>query len=516
MAYTWPSSLLLFLFLPCICAYFTLRKPAATLPLPPGPKRLWSSKTVLPGNSRYPWITYAREWKELYGDLIYIHVLGNPIIILNSATCVSDLLEKRSANYSSRPTRTMVVDLIGWDWLFSSMVYGTFWKRHRSLFNKHFPTGGSSVYRQVQQKEIHTLLRRLLDKPDSFRAHVRRAAASIILNITYGISIDEEVDENGDNYVTLADKALTSLSKAGIFGTYLVDYLPWLKHAPAWLPFRRQASIWRNTVREMVDRPFEMVQTKMKQGTAVSSIVAQELENISSGLPAETVEVIKNMAATTYAAGSDTTVSAILSLFLAMALHPEVQDKAQRELDSVLEGRLPVHDDRAQLPYIQCICLELLRWQPVTPLGLAHFVTEDDEYRGYRLPKGSTVLANVWGILHDPEVYPDPLVFNPDRFEDAEKNAREGLNENPDAAFGFSRRSCPGKVFASDMLWIAAAQILSVFRITKAKDERGQIIEPDIDYTSQLLSHPNPFRCSVTPRSREAEALVLQTMLEDL
>ena len=46
--------------------------------------------------------------------------------------------------------------------------------------------------------------------------------------------------------------------------------------------------------------------------------------------------------------------------------------------------------------------LKLLRWNPVTPLGLAHYVSQDDEYQGYRIPKGTTVLPNVWAILHDP------------------------------------------------------------------------------------------------------------------
>jgi hypothetical protein len=49
-----------------------------------------------------------------------------------------------------------------------------------------------------------------------------RAAAAIILQITYGIQIDEQVDEDGDNYVSLADKAMSKLARAGLFGTYMV------------------------------------------------------------------------------------------------------------------------------------------------------------------------------------------------------------------------------------------------------------------------------------------------------
>lgn len=90
-------------------------------------------------------------------------------------------------------------------------------------------------------------------------------------------------------------------------------------------------------------------------------------------------------------------MSAIASFFLAMVLFPDIQQKAQDEIDSVVgTNRLPAFADKSSLPYISCIVWECLRWNPVTPMSLSHFTTEDDEYKGYRIPKGSTVLPNVW------------------------------------------------------------------------------------------------------------------------
>lgn len=82
---------------------------------------------------------------------------------------------------------------------------------------------------------------------------------------------------------------------------------------------------------------------------------------------------------------------------MAMAIHPEVQRKAQAELDSVVgPDRLPEHADRDALPYINAIVKEALRYQNVTPLGVVHRSMADDEYNGYFLPKGTLVLPNVW------------------------------------------------------------------------------------------------------------------------
>lgn len=82
-----------------------------------------------------------------------------------------------------------------------------------------------------------------------------------------------------------------------------------------------------------------------------------------------------------------------------MTIHPEIQQRAQAELDLVIGcQRLPEYSDRPALPFIDCLTWECLRWNPVTPLGLGHYTTEDDIYNGYLIPKGTTVFPNVWWV----------------------------------------------------------------------------------------------------------------------
>ena len=80
-----------------------------------------------------------------------------------------------------------------------------------------------------------------------------------------------------------------------------------------------------------------------------------------------------------------------------MPSHPEIQARAHEELDRVVgRERMPDLSDRDSLPYISAIYKEVQRFHPVVPLGVPHASTEEDEYKGYRIPKGSVMVPNVW------------------------------------------------------------------------------------------------------------------------
>ena len=82
-----------------------------------------------------------------------------------------------------------------------------------------------------------------------------------------------------------------------------------------------------------------------------------------------------------------------------MTQYPEVQRKAQLELDTVIgQDRLPEFSDLESLPYIRAMVKELLRWHIVAPIALPHRIVADDEYNGYLLPGDAIVLVNIWYV----------------------------------------------------------------------------------------------------------------------
>jgi cytochrome P450 len=96
-------------------------------------------------------------------------------------------------------------------------------------------------------------------------------------------------------------------------------------------------------------------------------------------------------------AGADTTACTLVGFVQAMLVFPEVQEKAQEELDKVIgSSRLPTIDDMESLPYIRACVKETIRWMPTTILGAPHGLMQDDSYMGYRIPANATVICNVW------------------------------------------------------------------------------------------------------------------------
>ncbi|KAF8868343.1 cytochrome P450 [Infundibulicybe gibba] len=485
----------------CAALYLASRKVnARRLPLPPGPKGLPFIGNLLDVPGHHQWFVFD-DWAKKYGDFMHINVMGQPIIILGSLKRVNDILEKRSAIYSSRPRMPMVVELMDMTITFGFTPYGANWRLRRRMFHAQYNKSVVKKYQPIQEREASRFLARLLDSPQDLVSHIRGAFTSTIMNISYGI----KVETNDDWFVSNAKTVLEGMAAAGVHGSFLVDFIPILKYYPHWMPgggFRKKAEYWKKANHELTDKPWAIVQERMANGEAVPCVATSLISNLPNDerRPVEE-QAAKDATANGYVGGSDTTLSCVHTFFLAMAMHPEVQKKAQAEIDTVTGGtRLPGFEDREALPYVNAIIKEILRWQIVSPLGTTHASIEEDIYEGYRIPKGSIIIANAWAILHDPVEYPEPEEFRPERFIKDGKLDPARLDPNI-AAFGFGRRICPGR-------FLGISSVLAVFNITAPLDKNGQPVRLKPEMTSGLLSYPVPFDCDISPRSATAESLI--------
>ncbi|KAJ5628173.1 hypothetical protein N7490_010401 [Penicillium lividum] len=484
-------------------------------PLPPGPagKPILGNIADLPAPGAQDWVHWLKH-KDLYGPISSITVMGQTIVILNDSRVAMDLLGKRSALHSSRPNLVFASEMVGWEHIMAMQTYSDRFRAYRKAMHPYLGHEAAvAQYNSLQEIECHRLLSRVLKDPSHLLQHLQTEAGAIILKIAYGYTIEPH---KLDPLVHMAGLALEHFAIAGTPGAWLVDMIPALKYVPAWFPgagFKRKAQAWKKNLENTADIPYAFVQQRMKSDQFEPSYLSNLFK--ADGYPAagsEEETVAKWTAASLYTGGADTTVSSLSTFFMAMTLYPEVQRKAQEEIDRVLgAGRLPKMADRAKLPYIEAVVKETLRWHPVAPMGIPHMSVEDDMYEGYHIPKGSLIMPNIWALTHDPEVYRDPMTFNPERF--LGMDGRDPEMDPRSVVFGFGRRACPGKLLADNTVYLTVSRSLTVFDIGKAI-ENGKEVDVKAEFQPGVISHPVAWKYDVKPRSPAHEALIVSAEKE--
>ncbi|KAL7946416.1 cytochrome P450 [Trichoderma barbatum] len=477
------------------------------LPLPPGPKPL-----PILGNIRDappPGVPEFEHWlsfKDKYGPISSMRVLGRTLIIVHDKDAIIELLEKQSLKTASRPQMEFV-RLCGYDRWLSVMPYNDDHRMYRKFIHQQIGTKIlASRYADIQDIESKRFLLRVLINPNDLFRHIKTEAAAMILKLTYGYAIELY---KPDPLVNLIEQVMINASEAIVPLKWPVDIFPALAHLPDWFPgagFKRLARERRALIDASADIPLDFVKEQMERGTHQQSYTSKLIDVFNiDGKDAEekAAEVIRWTSAVVFAGGADTTVASLMAFVLGMVLNPDVQQKAQEEIDRVVgTDRLPSASDEENLPYVNGVIKEALRFFPVLPMGIPHEAAEEMTIRGYRIPKGAYIRSCVWWFLNDPKTYAEPWKFAPERY-------LEPRNEpDPTDAFGYGRRVCPGKYLAQENLFITVSRTLAVFTLGKAVHEGKPVGFEPKHSTIGGLDHPVEFPYSIVPRSEKHAELI--------
>lgn len=499
-----------------------VRLNAPHVPLPPGPKPLPLLGNVhqMPTKGE-DWLTFS-AWAKQYGDMFYLSIFGKPLIVVNSMQIASDLLDKRSNKYSERPTFEMAGEIMGWSKSVVLSQYGDRLRRYRKLLQSVLGRSAAPRFRPLQEQEARRFARRMMRTPENLVQHIRHNAAAVIMKIGYGY----DVSDTSDRYISIAERALALFAAATVPGAHLLDLMPWLRYFPG-VTTSKAAKEGHAALMEMVERPFGDVKSSLQRASNDESEQHSFVAN-SLRASADDDDHIQWAAASLYAGGADTTVSAVETFFLAMALYPDIQRRAQEEIDRVCtmddQGktrRLPTLDDQSALPYTWAVYQECLRWGVITPCQY-HVARDEDvydlrsskhkgaTYNQVRIPQGTLIVVNAWSILHNPDTYPNPFDFDPTRY--LPSSDPKPQPDPREVAFGWGRRRCPGVAIADDYVFATLCTALATLDISNARTKTGVPINtphPKVEtgmwkYTTGSISHPEPFDVDVVPRSGAA------------
>jgi cytochrome P450 len=350
----------------------------------------------------------------------------------------------------------------------------------------------------------------LLAEPDNWDGHLRRTAASSIMTMVYD---EPPIISGNDQSVRLINDFVARLTRAALPGAHLVEFFPWMMYIPARLaPWRQKAEASYIADSAMFESLFRRVQDRMKEGEIGPNFAATLLDTAERHGLSEREN--SWLAATMFIAGAETTSGVMAWWMLAMVVYPESQKRAQAELDAVVgRDRIPTFADYENLPYIRAMTKEALRWRPVGPVGLPHRSIEDDWYEGHFIPAGTIVIANVWHLNRDPQIYgADAEHFNPARHLDEKGRVAPGPTDSKEGHFmyGFGRRICVGRHVANNSLFINIAMVLWAMNIEPATDARGKPLPIDVHGCVEdgLVVRPIPFEVKFTLRFPEAATML--------
>ncbi|KAL4250967.1 cytochrome P450 family protein [Abortiporus biennis] len=498
------SFIISFVFLLCIFRIIS-RKPRT---LPPGPNGLPFIGNVHQLPIEYQEHAFAQMAKK-YGNIIYLSIFGSPTIIVNSLHTAKLLLNDRSQSYSERPSFILLAELYGFKDLMLTMSYSNIrFRKQKRWIQSALSRTSILRYQPMIKRELAILLANLIQSPQLHVQHIWRYVGGIILESTYG----HRVTTDDDELLQLATTAFTGVGSRP--ADMLVDYFPILKLYPDWLPgggFKRHASWRRKLVMRSLDEPYEAVKRKVKINGSSDCLVGNLIQrSLQDGtLDADELDII-GAGGMLFGAGTETTVSAITTFFLAILRHPEVLQKLQQEMDrAVGKERLPDYEDRQSLPYLEASLLELYRYHTALSCGIPHYTTKDDVFQEYTIPAGSTVIPNIWAMAHSEETYHDPNDFIPERFLNVEASNLADIHPSQ-YTFGFGRRTCPGRDLADCILYITIASIVATLDVRNLKDKSGNDIIPPYSFVSGLARIPKTFEFNVSPRSEKSHSLIFE------
>ncbi|KAJ7076202.1 cytochrome P450 [Mycena belliarum] len=481
--------------------------------LPPGPKGWPIIGNLLQLRGKKSWLQFA-EWRRRYGDIFYINLAGQDTVVISSLEIASELLERRAGIYSDRARNIVAGELLTGGLVFAFSQHNDAWKRQRRGAHEALNKQVVKAYCPLQETEAILLISQYLSSPGEWESHLRRASMSLVHSIMYGLP---PVLDSEDPDILRVNRFTVRALEAAAPGAFLVDSINWLEYLPRWMsPWRRYAEAIFKADSILFDELFEDVRRKVEAGDETPSVASsmirdQESLNLTNREAAW-------VSATLFAGGSGTTPAQLSWFMLAMVLYPEVQRRAQAELDRVVgRGRLPTFKDYDNLPYIRAVVKETLRWNGIAPLSIPHRLSQDDYYEGYFLPKGTLCIVNAWSLHHEKAIYgSNAYEFEPARYlVDDHTELRDALpdtREEGHHGFGFGRRICVGRHVVNNTMFIDIACILWSFHIEPTVNEKGEVFHPDpMDCIDEgLVVRPKPFPCSITPRNEDVESVVLQ------
>lgn len=466
--------------------------------LPPGPTPLPIIGNMLEMYSYPPPSTMAfSAWTQKFGKIYTIWLGNGPAVVVtgykelketfvNDGESYVDKFILNKFNTSFRGGEHGVID-----------TNGNTWKEHRKFALhtlKDFGMGKEAMEASIQLEvdNIEGELKRMEGKEVNVQVHYDMAIGNIINQFLFGIRFD-----NPSKFNEIKKYLDDFFDVQGSMRVYLAYTISWL---PQWMVemltpdvartrdgifgfLEQQIEQHRQEINFELEDSKDFVETFMKE---------QKRREAEGDHDSFSNDQLRNMCFDMWAAGMHTT-SNTLGWLTAFAINNmAAQRKMQEELSEVVGDRMVTMKDKLNLPYTNAFVNEAQRLANLVPVNLPHSTTRDVVLAGHTVPKGTTVIHQISSVLCDPEIFPEPEKFIPERFIDETGSLKKCEELVP---FSIGKRVCLGEGLARMELFLFTANLFNRFEFLAGADGA-----PSLERTYSAVAVVKDFTCRVKTR----------------
>uniref|UniRef100_A0A672ZD81 unspecific monooxygenase n=1 Tax=Sphaeramia orbicularis TaxID=375764 RepID=A0A672ZD81_9TELE len=431
----------------------------------PGPKPIPFFGTMLA--YRKGFINFDEECYKKYGKTWGIFDGRQPVLCITDPAMIKTVLVKECYSFF---TNRRNFRLNGPLYDAVSIAEDDHWKRIRSVLSPSFTSGRLKEMFDIMKHHSSNLVNSMKQKADKDQALELKEffgpySMDVVTSTAFSVDIDS-LNNPSDPFVGNIKKML----KFDLFN-------PLFLAIGTVLFFTTIPKKWKNV---RVDFLQLMIDSQTSSG-------ADEYKGLND-------HEILSQAMIFIFAGYETSSSTLTFLAYNLATNPDIMKKLQEEIDTTFPNKASVqYQELMQMEYLDCVINESLRLYPIAP-RLERVAKASVEINGLVIPKDMVVMVPTWPLHRDPDVWPEPEAFKPERFSKENKETIDPYSYMP---FGTGPRNCIGMRFALVMMKLAVVEILQRYSFSTC-EETEIPFEMDIQ---GLLMPKRPIKLKLVPRS---------------
>uniref|UniRef100_A0A914W0P9 Cytochrome P450 n=1 Tax=Plectus sambesii TaxID=2011161 RepID=A0A914W0P9_9BILA len=455
-------------------------------------------------NATKPFATID-AWSQQLGDVFSIYFGTDRVIVLSRNRVLKEAFLQQAANFSGRPDLFVHRSCWGVGHVISE---GPVNVETRKFLLTVMREGGvsSGLNAHIQTRvdaEVGIMLNSIdeklangecdLDIEDTTFFVVGNVLTSMVLGRTY----PHNSDEFRQNSAWLA-KTTELMHRSSA-----LTFLPWLRFAPpsgfGYWEMKRQAKAVNQMMTKDIENRIRTQEYKDVNKIDLTSAFLRKIDDVTQnkGRKQEveskcyTTTKLARIMTEMFFAGIQTECNTFGWAFLYLIEHPDVQEKCRQQIwDEMGRDRRPQWEDRLKIPYLEAMVHEVQRCANIAPFAIFHKTFKDTVLDGYLVPANSMIMMNLWSTLRDPEYFPCPEEFRPERFLDEFGAVKERLESL--LPYGIGSRICMGESLARIELFVIIGALLQRYRFYKIPG-----VQYSLEQNMELTIHAAKYKLRV-------------------